>query len=210
MEGQLLTIYYDRVISSEEIELTPENCNQYGYLSTTKKINDIEYVVYYKQDESPENYIMPIIDESTGLATTTILYEQTKRYTHIAPACSSFDINYADVDKEGSGRNDSTGEMIRERLGSYCKVDLTWDLIPNSKEYNNWWKILTHLPTNFYAELLMPSGAIETIQFYRADVSTKLYVFVADRQIWQGLSTSFIQWNLTEINDDFEPELEEI
>ena len=65
-----------------------------------------------------------------------ISYERNgTTYTHIAPPCSNYQINYADVDKEGSGRNSLTGEMFRERIGSYRSIDLTWDLIPNTKEY---------------------------------------------------------------------------
>lgn len=132
------------------------------------------------------------------------------RYTHIAPPCSNYKINYDDVDKEGSGRNSLTGEMFRERIGSYRSIDLTWDLIPNTKEYNNWYKILTHLPPSFYAKSLMPNGDIEEHLYYRTPISTTLYLFVKDRQIWQGLSTSFVQFNVDEYDDNVEPTLEDI
>lgn len=200
-QGNLLEIYYDRIESTEEIILTPENCLSYGYLSTTKEIEGVSYTVYYKEGDSEENFIQPNL--STGL--TTISYNTYKTYRHIAPACSSFRISYADVDKEGSGRNSLTGEMFRERIGNYCMVELTWDLIPNSEEYNRWYKILTHLPPNFYADLLMPSGEIETKKFYRADITTDLYLFLKDNQMWRGLSTSFTQWNVDEYDDTYEP-----
>lgn len=140
-----------------------------------------------------------------------ISYERNgTTYTHIAPPCSNYQINYADVDKEGSGRNSLTGEMFRERIGSYRSIDLTWDLIPNTKEYNNWYKILTHLPPSFYAKSLMPNGDIEEHLYYRTDISTTLYLFVQNRQIWQGLSTTFVQFNVEEYDDNVEPTLEEI
>lgn len=135
---------------------------------------------------------------------------ETITYRHIAPPCSNYKVNYADVDKEGSGRNSLTGEMFRERIGNYRSIDLTWNLIPNTKEYNNWYKVLTHLPTSFHCKSLMPTGEIEDREFYRTDVSTTLYLFVKDSQIWQGLSTTFVQYNLDEYDDNFEPELEEI
>lgn len=139
-----------------------------------------------------------------------IVNGETKTYRHIAPPCSKFRVSFADVDKEGSGRNELTGEMFRERIGSYCMIELAWDLIPNTIEYNNWYKILTHLPASFNADVLMPSGEIVSKKFYRADVSTDLYLFVANKQIWQGLSTSFTQFNLDEYDDNFEPTLEEV
>ena len=129
-------------------------------------------------------------------------------YTHIAPPCSSFKVSYADVDKEGSGRNSLTGEMYRERIGNYCKIDLTWDLIPNSQNYNNWYKVLTHLPPSFTAEFLMPDGNFAKKVMYRTDISTDLYLFVKDAQMWKGLSTSFVEWNVTSYDDNIEPSVE--
>lgn len=129
-------------------------------------------------------------------------------FRHVSPPCSNFKVNFADVDKEGSGRNELTGEMFRERIGSYCMLDLTWDLIPNTTEYNNWYKILTHLPPKFNAIVEMPSGEKETKQFYRTDISTELYLFISNKKIWQGLATTFVQFNLDEFDDNAEPELE--
>ena len=131
-------------------------------------------------------------------------------YTHIAPPCSSFKVSYADVDKEGSGRNSLTGEMFRERIGHYCKIDLTWDLIPNSQNYNNWYKVLTHLPPKFNASFLMPNGEIDTKEMYRTDISTELYLFVSkdDYQMWKGLATSFVEWNVNEYDDNTEAKID--
>ena len=141
----------------------------------------------------------------------TISYERNKkRYTHIAPPCSKYQMSFADVDKEGSGRNSLTGEMFRERIGSYTMLNISWDLIPNSIEYNNWYKVLTHLPPKVTLELLLPNGSIETKDYYRGDISTDLYLFVKDAQIWQGLSTTFTQWNVDKYDDNIEPELEEV
>lgn len=131
----------------------------------------------------------------------------SKTYTHVAPPCSQYKISYADIDKEGSGRNSLTGQMVRERIGSYMKLDLAWDLIPNTKEYNNWYEILTHLPPSFFCKLLLPNGEIQEKEFYRGDISTTLYLFTKDRQIWNGLSTTFTQMNLDEYDDSKEPVL---
>ena len=203
INGNLLEISYERIISSEEITLTIDNCSLYGYVSKTEEIDGVTYTVFYKEDDPNQDVIgYEIVN---GVAVTKILNNVYKEYTHIAPSCSNFKINFADVDKEGSGRNSLTGEMFRERIGKYCSIDLTWDLIPNSNEYNKWYKILTHLPPKFKARLLMPSGEIEEKEFYRTDISTELYLWTDGKQIWRGLSTSFVQWNVDEYDDTYEP-----
>ena len=202
-QGDLLKILYNRIVATEEITLTVDNCGLYGYVATTMQIDGVEQTVYYKQDDIEKNIISYEI--VNGVAITKILNNVYQEYSHIAPSCSSFKVHMADVDKEGSGRNSLTGLMYRERIGRYCSIDLTWDLIPNSEEYNRWYKILTHLPPNFKAQLLMPSGEIEEKEFYRADVSTELYLWTDGIQIWKGLSTSFIQWNVEEYDDSYEP-----
>ena len=205
----LLEIYYDRVATSEEIILTEENCEQYGYIATTTTLDGIDGVlVFYKEGTSEEEFIQPTSKDEEGNYITTIIYETYQRYSHIAPPCSSYKPSFADVDKEGSGRNSLTGEMFRERIGSYSMLTLTWDLIPNSKEYNNWYRILTHLPPYFYAKLLSPNGEIVEKKMYRGDVETDLYLFVEDGQMWKGLSTTFTQWDIDPYDDTLEPTLE--
>lgn len=208
MKGDLIKLYYDRTSSTTETTLTPENCEELGYVQTTTTVDGTEYTVYYDvNDETKTPLLYEIVD---GVAVTKVLVHNKTRYQHVAPPCSKFAISFADVDKSGSGRNETTGEMARERLGSYTKFEIAWDLIPNSKEYNNWYKILTHLPPYFYAQMLMPTGVITEKKLYRGDVSTELYLFTDGEQIWKGLSTSFIEWNVNTYNDDYEPELEEI
>lgn len=124
--------------------------------------------------------------------------------TVIAPACTKYQVSYADVDKEGSGRNPLTGEMYRERIGSYIKLDLTWDLIPGTTEYQNWYKTLTSLPKSFEAEYLDPSSnELVKKKFYRTDIQTELYLFVDENcNIWRGLSTSFVQNDVSSFSWD--------
>ena len=202
-QGNLLEIYYDRIINTEQIELTQENCKNYGYESGYIKIDDVDTLVFYKDTETINDYVTPNKEGKT-----IIDYHTYQRHTHIAPPCSKYEPSFADVDKEGSGRNSLTGEMFRERIGSYSMLSLSWDLIPNTKDYNNWYKILTHLPPFVYLKLLLPSGEIVEKKMYRGDISTKLYLFVQDSQIWQGLSTTFTQWDIDPYDDTIEPELE--
>lgn len=205
-KGQLLTIRYKRVKSSTAVQLTPENCEDYGYVATTKTIEGKEYTLYHKKDDNSNNYLPYEVDEEGNAITTIVVYEYNY-YKFAAPPCSNFKINFGDVDKEGSGRNELTGEMFRERLGSYNSINLTWDLIPNTELYNKWYHILTHLPPNFEAYMLMPTGRHESKTFYRADVSTDLYLWTDGKQIWKGLSTDFIQWNIDPYNDELEEKL---
>ena len=89
-------------------------------------------------------------------------------------------------------------------------LEVAWDLIPNSVEFNNWYKVLTHLPPYFYIKSLSPNGNIEEKKVYRGDISTDLYLFIKDRQIWQGLSTTFTQWDIDKYSDNEEPILNEV
>lgn len=121
-----------------------------------------------------------------------------------APSCTNYVVSYADVDKEGSGRNPLTGEMYRERIGSYIKLDLTWDLIPGTIEYQNWYKVLTQLPKSFRADYLDPSSSeLVTKTFYRTDIQTELYLFIDEKcNIWKGLSTSFVQNDVSSFSNE--------
>lgn len=205
-EQTLMTISYKRVKSSEEVTLTQENCQKYGYGYRTKNINGQSVIVFYDLEDSENDLeYQEIVD---GVAKTVIVYNDYQEYSHIAPACTSYQFSYADVDKDGSGRNTLTGEMFRERLGNYCMLDVKWDLIPNTTEYHNWYKILTSLPPKVSITFLNPNGEMLTKEFYRTDVSTSLYLFVKEKQIWQGLSTTFVQWNVDEYDDTIEPQLQ--
>lgn len=193
----LLEISYQRVIGSEPVTLTTGNCSDYGYNYTTKTIDGVQYTVFYEKDKDNDNFIVG----EDGLPTNKITNYLYQDYRHIAPPCSKYQISYADVDKEGSGRNSLTGEMFRERIGSYSKLDVAWDLIPNSKEYNNWYKILTSLPPFVTLKMLKPNGEIQEKTMYRGDISTNLYLFVKNYQIWQGLSTTFTDKDVQPYDD---------
>ena len=189
-EIQLLKISYDRIIDTQEIALNDSNYTQYGYLKDDKGYyiydNDLEQNIYFTHHD--------------------VDIKQT--YTHILPNPSKFTPTYSDVDKEGSGRNEATGLMVRERIGHYFNIDVQWNLIPNSKERINLVRILRNLPPKFNLEYYDSDNDSTTTtikEFYRADISEDLYVFTKDRQIWRGLATSFIQFNVDEYSDEQEP-----
>lgn len=191
----LLKISYERIVGTQEIELNDSNYQEYGYAKDDSG--------YYKYDSEQEENVY----------FTTHEIDILKTYTHILPNPSKFDDTYADVDKEGSGRNESNGEMQRERIGHYCSIDVQWNIIPNSNERINLIRILRNLPPKFrleYHDSDSVSNVTTTKEFYRADISESLYLFVEDSQLWQGISTTFIQFNVEEYNDQEEPVLLEV
>ena len=188
----LLKISYERIVGTQEIELNDSNYQEYGYAKDDSG--------YYKYDSEQEENVY----------FTTHEIDILKTYTHILPNPSKFDDTYADVDKEGSGRNESNGEMQRERMGHYCSIDVQWNIIPNSNERINLIRILRKLPPKFrleYHDSDSVSNVTTIKEFYRADISESLYLFVEDSQLWQGISTTFIQFDVEEYNDQEEPVL---
>lgn len=191
----LLKISYERIVGTQEIELNDSNYQEYGYAKDDSG--------YYKYDSEQEENVYFTTHEIDILET----------YTHILPNPSKFDDTYADVDKEGSGRNESNGEMQRERIGHYCSIDVQWNIIPNSNERINLIRILRNLPPKFrleYHDSDSVSNVTTTKEFYRADISESLYLFVEDSQLWRGISTTFIQFNVEEYNDQEDPVLLEV
>lgn len=191
----LLKISYERIVGTQEIELNDSNYQEYGYAKDDSG--------YYKYDSEQEENVYFTTHEIDILET----------YTHKLPNPSKFDDTYADVDKEGSGRNESNGQMQRERIGHYCSIDVRWNIIPNSNERINLIRILRKLPPKFrleYHDSDNVSNVTTIKEFYRADISESLYLFVEDSQLWQGISTTFIQFNVEEYNDQEEPVLLEV
>ena len=191
----LLKISYERIVGTQEIELNDSNYQEYGY---AKDDNG-----YYKYDS----------EQAQNIYFTTHEIDILETYTHILPNPSKFDDTYADVDKEGSGRNESNGQMQRERIGHYCSIDVQWNIIPNSNERINLIRILRNLPPKFrleYHDSDNVSNVTTIKEFYRADISESLYLFVEDSQLWKGISTTFIQFNVDEYNDQEEPLLLEV
>lgn len=211
--ADIVKIKYKRPTSSQTVTLTAENCTQYGYTQTTIVEDNQTYNVYYKSDGNSSDIESYTIVNNVAV-TTIVVYTYTN-YEHIAPPNSKYTISYADVDKEGSGRNDQTGQMFRERIGYYMKLDIAWNLIPNSTEYNNWYKILTHLPPQIELVILTPDGQMTSFSAYRGDISTDLYYYNYDpitlktTQIWQSLGTTFTQWDIIPYDDSSEPTLSE-
>ncbi len=190
----LLKVSYDRIVGKNRIELTDSNYENYNFLKDDKG--------YYQKDENGDKVYTTYTEENI-----------TQSFSHILPNPSSFFTTYSDVDKEGSGRNETTGQMERERIGHYCSLDVTWDIIPNSKERINLVKILRNLPIEFkltYKDSDIEASSSVTKTFYRADISEDLYMFLEDNQIWKGLSTSFIQFDVESYDDGKEPELIEV
>jgi hypothetical protein len=189
----LFVLSYERVVDTQEVAIDDSNYEQYGYL----------------KDENGYYIIDPFSNLKEYYKEHSIDIKQ--KYTHTLPNPTSFSKTYSDVDRSGSGRNESDGQMYRERVGHYCSLNVTWDIVPNSVQRRNLIKILRNLPPSFYLTYKDSSNSASgttTEEFYRADINEQLYLFLQDRQIWRGLSTSFIQFNVEAYDDSQEPELE--
>ena len=202
MAIDLLVISYERVIDTQEVQLNDDNYEQYGYLKEANGhvIGEKTYYYYLINNETNEREYYEKHE-----------VEFKKSFTHKLPNPTSFSKTYSDVDRSGSGRNESDGQMYRERVGHYCSLNVTWDIVPNSVERRNLVKILRNLPPSFKLTYKDSSNSVTettTEEFYRADINEQLYLFLQDRQIWKGLSTSFIQFNVEPYEDEKEPELE--
>ena len=190
----LLKVSYDRIVGTNMVTLTDDNYEQYGYQKDSEG--------YYKIDEEYNEKVY-----------NKLGYEEvdvTQHFEHILPNPSKFSPTYSDVDKEGSGRNESNGQMTRERIGYYQSFDVTWDIVPNSSEGINLMRILRALPPSFQLEYYDSDNdhsETKTGTFYHGDISCDLYLFTRESQIWKGITTSFIQYDVTPYDDGVEPEL---
>ena len=191
LQVDLFEIEYERIVDTITITLTDDNYEQYGYLKDEKG--------YYLIDESDEETKIYFVEHDIDVKQT---------YNHILPNPSKLSITYSDVDKEGSGRSEADGMTFRERLGHYQALDVVWDIVENSKEGKNLIRILKNLPPSFtlrYHDIENESDEIDEGIFYHGDINYGLYLFLKDRQIWNGISTSFIQYDVTPYDDSQEP-----
>lgn len=199
----LLKLSYSRIVGTNTISINDHNYAQYGYAYDTEgKVIDGETYHYYLVNENGDKEYYK--EHEVNI---------TEHYEHILPSPSSFSKTYSDVDKSGSGRNESDGKMYRERLGHYCSLNVRWDIVPNAVVRRNLVKILRSLPPSFfltYKDSSNKADEITTEEFYRADINEDLYLFLQDRQIWKGLATSFIQFEVKGYEDNVEPELEDL
>lgn len=187
-----LKVSYERIVGTQTIALNLGNYKEYGYSQ------DVDG--FYLLDE----------DGETKVYFTEHEINITQSYSHILPPPSKFTPTYSDVDKEGSGRSESDGQMIRERIGHYKAFDVSWNIVPNSKEGINLARILKNLPQKFTLKYHDIENEIEQLsenEFYRGDINYDLYLFLKDRQVWRGISTSFIQFDVTPYDDSVEPQL---
>lgn len=195
----LLEVYYERIVETKEITLNDDNYSQYGFQREQDEEGNVSYFTYDTDGE-------------TKIYSTIAEVNITKKFSHQLPTPSSFSVTYADVDKEGSGRDESSGEVIRDRLGHYQSIDVTWDIVKGSTSGRNFMKVLKNLPPFFtlkYYEIenIYNEGVQEysEIECYHGDIQYGMYLFLKDNQIWQGIKTTFIQSDVTPYNDQAEP-----
>lgn len=190
----LLKVTYSRVTETIVVPLTDDNFRSFGY---KKDENG-----YYKFD----------VALNQNVYATEEYYYGTTEFSHILPNPSGFAITYSDVDKSGSGR-DETGTVVRDRMGHYMSIDVTWDIVENSIERRNLVRILRNIPPKFkltFHDSDNKPDEVKMIDCYHGDIKENLYLFLQNNQIWKGLSTTFIQSNIIPYDDSIEPTLEVI
>lgn len=187
MKIDFLKINYQRLTSYELKKLTPQNCGAYGY----KQGTGVHANQYYYVGDNPD--YKPTEDDYVAAFKNPVYTS----YEHVLPPPTTFNPKFADVDRKGSGRNENSGEMYRDRLGYYTSVDITWDIVPNTKERQNLIKILKNLPSKIRLTYINSSGQSFSTDCYRGDIDEQLYLFIdATNNIWKGLSTTFTDWNV--------------
>lgn len=190
----LLSVTYSRPIETIVVELTDDNYTSYGY----KKDDN----GYYKYD----------VALNENVYATEVYFDRKGSFSHTLPNPSSFAITYSDIDRSGSGR-DENGNVVRDRMGHYMSIDVTWDIVENSAERRDLVKILRNTPPIFtlaFHDSDNKADEIKLISCYHGDIKENLYLFMKDNQIWKGLATTFIQSDITPYDDTIEPILEVI
>lgn len=138
------------------------------------------------------------------------IYERNgTTYTHAIPAPIECSIDEEKIAKEGSGRSGNTGSMSLEYLGIQTAVNLAWDLLPNSKDYINLYKILKSLPDFFTFVYPSPNGNnAEQLECYNNKWNISFFKITSTNTYFRGLNTRFISVNLSPI-ENIEPVLED-
>lgn len=192
MAVDFLRIHYDRIVGTQEVILNDNNYQEYGYLK-----DENGYYLYDSELKGNVYYDKHDVDI-------------VKKFSHTLLPPSNFDITYADVDREGSGRNESDGQMIRERIGHYQSINVTWNVVQNDPQSINLVRVLKSLPPSFtleYHDIEEEYNTFKSGEFYRGDISYDLYLFIEKGQVWKGLATTFIQYDVTPYDDSQEPTL---
>jgi len=108
------------------------------------------------------------------------------------PTMASYQWSYSDVDKN-SGRNDY-GYMMRNRIASKIKLQLSWNAFQNPSEHERLVTILKGLPPFFYCEFVDGDGTTREMECYRGDISTSMYKYdPTNGTIWKETKVNFIQ-----------------
>ena len=108
------------------------------------------------------------------------------------PTPSSYSWTYSDLDKD-SGRNDY-GQMVRNRLASKVKLEISWNADKNPSANAQMVSILKKLPPFFYCEYLDGDNSVKTMECYRGDIKRGLYRYDPEKNcIWKETSVNFIE-----------------
>ena len=130
----------------------------------------------------------------------------SNNYEHELPAPIEISFEEEKIAKSGTGRSANNGSMTLEYLGIATKINIKWDLLPTSKDFNNLYKILTYLPDFFYFVYTNAEGELEELECYNNKWSYSVFRALNDGMYYRGLTTSFTSKDLKEISES-EPTL---
>lgn len=108
------------------------------------------------------------------------------------PTPSGYTWTYSDLDKN-SGRDDY-GKMVRNRLASKRKLELSWNADKDPAINALMIKILMSLPPFFYCEFVDGDNSVQTMECYRGDIKRTLFRYDPNtNSIWKESTVNFIE-----------------
>lgn len=110
------------------------------------------------------------------------------------PTPATFTFNVEDIDSEAFRTQD--GVTHRKRIGKVIKLNCKWDIIPETQEYYDFFKIIDNLPPFFEVQFPHPNGnnAYKTTM-YRGNPLT-----ASMRSYWDEKNGKVSKWKDTSVN----------
>ena len=110
------------------------------------------------------------------------------------PTPATFTFNVEDIDSEAFRTQD--GVTHRKRIGKVIKLNCKWDIIPETQEYYDFFKIIDNLPPFFEVQFPHPNGnnAYKTTM-YRGNPLT-----ASMRSYWDEKNGKVSKWKDTYVN----------
>lgn len=109
------------------------------------------------------------------------------------PTPAAFEYSTEDRDTEGFETTDGT--VHRHRVGKRGKLTCSWDIVPDTQEYYDFFRLLDNLPEFFPVSFPYPDGTRKTLQMYRGNPLS-----ASMRSYWNEGSKKISKWKDTKCN----------